>query len=254
VYEPQRKENIRTRASGISGSISEVYTIVPQNKGTYPISPISFSFFNPDTQTYQSVSSEQIVIRVTAGSAPKQDPTIAQTQTQPLVIEERFRYIKLNADLSPIASPPFFKSNLFWALLLGPLGLIPLFILLGKKYRSMRADVQGLKLRKANKMARKYLVEARKNKHNKAIFYEALERSLHNYLKARLDIQTTQISKERIAKLLLERKVAATTVLDFETLLKSCELARYTPTSDVAIKQDYKKAVATISLIDKQIQ
>ena len=118
----------------------------------------------------------------------------------------------------------------------------------------MQADVQGLKLRKANKMARKYLAEARKNKHNKAIFYEALERSLHNYLKARLDIQTTQISKERIAKLLLERKVAATAVLDFETLLKSCELARYTPTSDVAIKQDYKKAVATISLIDKQIQ
>ena len=257
VYEPQRKENIRTRASGISGSISQTYTLVPQNKGTYPISPISFSFFNPDTQTYQSVSSEQIVIRVTAGSTPKQDSTIAQTQiqkTQPLIIEERFRYIKLNADLIPIASAPFFKSNLFWALLLGPLGLIPLFILLGKKHRSMRADVQGLKLRKANKMARKYLAEARKNKHNKAIFYEALERSLHNYLKARLNIQTTDMSKERIAKLLLERKVAATAVLDFETLLKSCELARYTPTSDVAIKQDYKKAVATISQIDKQIQ
>jgi len=226
-------------------------------KGPIPSALFLFLFSIQILKSYQSVSSEQIVIRVTAGSAPKQDPTIAQTQiqkTQPLVIEERFRYIKLNADLSPIASPPFFKSTLFWALLLGPLGLIPLFILLGKKYRSMRADVQGLKLRKANKMAGKYLVEARKNKHNKAIFYEALERSLHNYLKARLDIQTTQISKERIAKLLLERKVAATTVLDFETLLKSCELARYTPTSDVAIKQDYKKAVSTISLIDKQIQ
>ena len=230
---------------------------MPQNKGTYPISPISFSFFNPDTQSYQSVSSEQIVIRVTAGSTPKQDPTLVKTQTQqtqPLVVEERFRYIKLNAGLSPIASIPFFKSSLFWALLLGPLGLIPLFILLGKKHRSMRADIQGIKLRKANKMARKYLVEARKNKHNKAIFYEALERSLHNYLKARLNIQTTDMSKERIAKLLTERKVAATPVLDFEKLLKSCELARYTPTSDVAIKQDYQKAVATISLIDKQIR
>ena len=103
-------------------------------------------------------------------------------------------------------------------------------------------------------MARKYLAEARKNKHNKAIFYEALERSLHNYLKARLDIQSAEMSKERITMLLMGRKVAADTVLDFEKLLKSCELARYTPTSDVAIEKDYKKAINTISLIDKQIR
>ena len=255
IYEPQRKENIRTRASGISGSISQSYTVVPQEKGSYPINPISFSFFNPETQSYQEVSSEQIIVRVIPGATPKQDPTLAQTQTpEPFVIEKRFGYIKLNADLSPSIITPFFKSNLFWALLLGPLGLVPLFILIGKKHRSMRADVQGFKLRKANKMARKYLAEARKNKHNKVIFYEALERSLHNYLKARLDIQTTQMSKERITKLLMERKVQTATVLEFEKLLKSCELARYTPTTDVTIRQDYKKAIDTISLIDKQIQ
>ena len=255
VYEPQRKENIQTRASGISGSISQSYTVVPQNKGRYPISPISFSFFNPESQRYREVSSEQIVVRVTPGATPSQDPPLAQTPiTQPVVAQQRFRYIKLNPNLSPSTTPPFFKSKVFWALLFSPFGLIPLLILFGKKQRSMRADVQGLKLRKANKMARKYLVEARKNKHNKVIFYEALERSLHNYLKARLDIQTAQMSKERVAKLLLERKVQVATVLDFETLLKSCELARYTPTSDVAIRQDYQKAIDTISLIDKQIQ
>ncbi|MCW8982047.1 MAG: BatD family protein, partial [Altibacter sp.] len=30
VYEPERSENVRTTASGMSGSISEVYTVVPQ--------------------------------------------------------------------------------------------------------------------------------------------------------------------------------------------------------------------------------
>lgn len=255
VYEPQRKENIRTMASGISGSISQSYTLVPQNKGRYPISPISFSFFNPENQSYQEVTSEQIIVRVTPGAISQPEPPSAQTPiTQPVVAQQRFRYIKLNSNLSPSTIPPFFKSKIFWALLLGPFGLIPLFILFGKKQKSMRADVQGLKVRKANKMARKYLAEARKNKHNKVIFYEALERSLHNYLKARLDIQTAQMSKERITKLLMERKVQVATVLDFEKLLKSCELARYTPTSDVAIRQDYQKAVDTISLIDKQIQ
>ena len=86
------------------------------------------------------------------------------------------------------------------------------------------------------------------------MFYEALERSLHNYLKAKLNIETSEMSKERIAQLLQERDVEQGTVTQFGSLLKSCEFARYTPTSNVTIQQDYDKAVETISAIDKQIQ
>ena len=54
--------------------------------------------------------------------------------------------------------------------------------------------------------------------------------------------------------LLLERGVENETLNEFIGLLKSCEFARYTPTSNVTIQQDYNKAVAVISAIDKQIQ
>jgi len=86
------------------------------------------------------------------------------------------------------------------------------------------------------------------------VFYEALERALHNYLKAKLNIETSDLSKERISALLTERSVETTTVSQFVSLLKSCEFARYTPTSDVTIQHDYDKAVSVISTIDKQIQ
>jgi len=89
---------------------------------------------------------------------------------------------------------------------------------------------------------------------NKAVFYESLERALHNYLRAKLNIETSDFSKERIATLLSERSVEPQTVTEFITLLKSCEFARYTPTSTVTIKEDYNKAVSVIANIDKQIQ
>jgi len=54
--------------------------------------------------------------------------------------------------------------------------------------------------------------------------------------------------------LLTDRKEEKNVVSDFEGLLKSCEFARYTPTSNVAIQQDYNKAVKVISSIDKQFQ
>ena len=42
VYEPEHKEAVRTNLSGMQGSISDSYTVVPQYKGKYPIPSISF--------------------------------------------------------------------------------------------------------------------------------------------------------------------------------------------------------------------
>jgi hypothetical protein len=132
--------------------------------------------------------------------------------------------------------------------------LIPIFIIGGKKRKERLADIEGNRLRKADKLAKKYLSEAKKNIGSQAVFYESLERALHNYLKAKLNIETSDFSKERISMLLLERGVENETLNEFIGLLKSCEFARYTPTSNVTIQQDYNKAVAVISAIDKQIQ
>jgi N-dimethylarginine dimethylaminohydrolase len=112
--------------------------------------------------------------------------------------------------------------------------------------------VDGKRLRKATKLAKKYLSEAKKNLGKQEVFYEALERALHNYLRAKLAIVTSDFSKEKISTLLSEKQVEEATVSEFMSLLKSCEFARYTPTSNVTIKQDYEKAVSVISSIDKQ--
>ena len=123
-----------------------------------------------------------------------------------------------------------------------------------KKRKQRLSDVEGNKLRKANKLARKYLSEAKKNMSSQVVFYDALERALHNYLKAKLNIETSDFSKEKISSLLLEQGIEALKVEEFAGLLKSCEFARYTPTSDVTIKKDYNKAVEVIAAIDKQIR
>jgi hypothetical protein len=257
VYEPERKENVRTTRTGITGSITETYTVVPQFKGTYPIRPITFSYFNPKTEKYTTLSSEEIVINVENGPISSQNNDVEEsniTKEEVVLSKEQFKYIKVNAALEPISKDPFFKSVLFWSLLGGPLLLIPIFIIGGKKRKERLADIEGNRLRKADKLAKKYLSEAKKNIGSQAVFYESLERALHNYLKAKLNIETSDFSKERISMLLLERGVENETLNEFIGLLKSCEFARYTPTSNVTIQQDYNKAVAVISAIDKQIQ
>ncbi len=255
VYTPERDNQVTVQLDGMRGNIAETYTIVPQFKGNYPVRPITFSYFNPKTERYETLSSDELVINVENGP-------VATTKTEDnTIIDEsdtlddaQFKFIKLDANLTPIATTPFFKSTLFWSLLGGPMLLIPLFIVAGRKRRERLADVEGSRLRKANRLAKKYLSEARKNMNDRVVFYESLERAFHNYLKAKLSIETSDFSKEKISTLLIEKQVEQDVVQEFIQLLKSCEYARYTPTSQVAMRQDYEKAAHIISTIDKQIQ
>ncbi|HLT54086.1 MAG TPA: hypothetical protein VKZ97_09350, partial [Flavobacteriaceae bacterium] len=114
------------------------------------------------------------------------------------------------------------------------------------------ADVFGNKIRKADRLAKKYLSEAKKALGNKEAFYVALEKALHNYLKATLHIETSEFSKDKIQELLQQKQVDAATIENFIGILKNCELARYTPITQVEMQQDYEKAAKTISEIDKQ--
>tara|TARA_R100000935_G_scaffold36196_1_gene57061 strand:+ start:181467 stop:183233 length:1767 start_codon:yes stop_codon:yes gene_type:complete len=254
VYTPERDNQVTVQLDGMRGTISEKYTVVPQFKGNYPVRPITFSYFNPKTERYETLASEEIVINVENGPVAKTEPTKDASIVAEDLDDAQFKFIKLDANLKPIATTPFFKSTLFWSLLGGPMLLIPLFIVAGKKRRDRLSDVEGMRLRKANRLAKKYLSEAKKNMKDRVVFYEALERAFHNFLKAKLTLETSDFSKEKISALLEEKQVQPEVVSEFIQLLKSCEYARYTPTSQVAMQQDYEKAARIISTIDKQIQ
>ncbi|NQY05752.1 MAG: protein BatD, partial [Flavobacteriaceae bacterium] len=130
---------------------------------------------------------------------------------------------------------------------------IPVVLIIRKKRQQLANDVEGNRIRTADRLAKKFLSEAKKNLGQKELFYESLHKSLHNYLKAKLHIETSEFSKEKIDQLLTEKQVENNAIKEFISLLESCELARFTPSNNVTMQQDYDKAARVINLIDKQI-
>jgi hypothetical protein len=256
VYEPEHKESIKTNFSGMQGTISDSYTVVPQYKGKYPIPSISFSYFDLKTESYKRLSSQEIVINVLNGPASNNtssDNTVIPSNKQAVVLNaDQFSFIKTKTNFSSINPSYFFKTKLFWSLLLAPFLAIPLAIVIRKKKASIDADVYGNRIRKADKLARKYLSSAKKSLGSKEAFYIALEKALHNYLKAKLHIETSDMSKDKIIDLLKDKQVEDSVINDFVGIIESCDLARYTPIDHVTMQEDYEKAAKTISLIDKQ--
>ena len=257
VYEPVRDNKVAINIKGMNGFISDTYTIIPQFKGSYPIRPISFSYFDVTSAKYKTIISDEIVVKVQNGPVPNQLTEVNKslsTENDLSLTNNQFKYIKTSTKFISINDLVFFKTFKFWCLLSIPFVFIPIIILIGNTRRKRLNDIEGKRYRIATRLAKKYLSEAKNNIGKQELFYDSLERALHNYLKAKLAIVTSEFSKEKIIELLTDRKVEKNVVSDFEGLLKSCEFARYTPTSNVAIQQDYNKAVKVISSIDKQFQ
>jgi hypothetical protein len=252
MYDPVHDENVTNSLAGMSGRISDKYTIVPQYKGKYPIKPMQFSYFDLSTGSYKTITSKEIMIDVLDG------PTLAEANpsTAPKNVAaktDQFTHIKTRTTLVNIAKNDFYGSNLYLSLLFAPFIIIPLIILAKKKKEALDGDVAGNRIRMNNKLAKKYLSQAKKHLNNKEPFYIALEKAMHNFLKAKLHIETSEMSKDNIRELLLSRNANPETVQNFIDLTENCEFARYAPASSASIQQDYDKAVLIISELEKQI-
>ncbi|MHB1106645.1 MAG: BatD family protein [Lutibacter sp.] len=255
AYTPEHKEDVTTSLNGLRGSISDAYTVVPQFKGKYKIPEVTFSYFNPNEERYYTILAEAVFVEVTEGKELPfvNNDSAASFKKNVVANGNNFRFIALETKLNPIIKNDFLHSTEFYLLLLLPFLAIPIGILIGKKRAKRAGDIFGNKIRNANRLARKYLSEAKKQLGKKEAFYIALEKALHNFLKAKLQIETLEMSKEKIAELLQNKGVDANTIKEFITVLNDCDFARYTPTTDVMMKNVYGKTVEILTEIDKQL-
>jgi hypothetical protein len=256
VYEPEFNEDVRTNLSGMKGSVSESYTVVPSFRGQYPIPSVSFSYFNPKTRSYQTVNSDEITLQVLEGPEDNSTSTntgVVNRNTVSVPSGEQFHFIKLKSDLIPVANQFFLGSSRFYWWLLLPLALVPLSLLVRQLLAQKDQDQEKIQLRQTNRLARKYLTNAKKALGNKEAFYIALERALHNYLKAKLRIETFEFSKEKIQSLLEEKQAKEQSIEQLIQLLTNCEMARYSPFSTGQMQDDYQLASKVIAQLDKEL-
>jgi hypothetical protein len=250
-YDPEYEEQVNTTLSGMGGSIKNTYTLVPQYQGKYPIPSVAFSYFDPKAKAYKTLNSEEIVIDVIEGpKARGTESNTPNTATSDVPNPSNaFQFIAQRTTFTSIAQQPFLGSRWFYVLLLLPIVLVVLYAMLRKR----KPDATLVAQRHNARLVKKYLGKAKRSMADSADFYVALEAALHNYVKARLHIQTSEFSKEKMEALLTEKGVDAQTVALFIRVLTNCEFARYTPSSRSSMEQDYATAVEAITQMDKQL-
>ena len=253
-YTPEFKEKINTSLSGMNGEISNVYTIVPQYQGKYPIPPVEFSFFNPKTEQYVTLYSNESIVDVLDGPTRLSEANVQATNpvSNSITSSDQFNFIKLSSDFNQIYRKNIIDSKkILFTLFLIPIIILVLAIIYFN-LRNNKVSENILKSRDADLLARQYLNNAKIDMNNKDSFYASLESALFNFIKSKYLIEREDFSKDRLKSILEKDKISDNIIEDLIDIINSCELARYTPTTPEGMDQDYEKAVKVISNFDKR--
>ena len=253
-YAPEFKEKINTSLSGMNGEISNVYTIVPQYQGKYPIPPVEFSFFNPKTEQYVTLYSNESIVDVLDGPTRLSESNVQASNpvSNSITSSDQFNFIKLSSDFIQIDRKNIIDSKkILFTLFLIPIIILALAIIYFN-LRNKKVSENILKSRDADLLARQYLNDAKIDMNNKDSFYASLENALFNFIKSKYLIEREDFSKDRLKSILEKDKISDNIIEDLIDIINSCELARYTPTTAEGMDQDYEKAVKVISNFDKR--
>jgi len=253
-YAPEFKEKINTSLSGMNGEISNVYTIVPQYQGKYPIPPVEFSFFNPKTEQYVTLYSNERIVDVLDGPTKLSESNAQASNpvSNSITSSDQFNFIKLSSDFIQIDRKNIIDSKkILFTLFLIPIIILVLAIIYFN-LRNKKVSENILKSRDADLLARQYLNNAKIDMNNKDSFYASLENALFNFIKSKYLIEREDFSKDRLKNILEKDRISDNIIEDLIDIINSCELARYTPTTPEGMDQDYEKAVKVISNFDKR--
>ncbi|MGB0886441.1 MAG: hypothetical protein ACPGR5_08440, partial [Chitinophagales bacterium] len=72
-------------------------------------------------------------------------------------------------------------------------------------------------------------------------FYNEVIRSLWDYVSLKLNIDKENLSKSNINEKLLAQDVSEELANEYSAVIENCEMAIYTPTTDVAMQEDFDR-------------
>ncbi len=259
VYDPKISQKSSTEGSGMSGSKTFDYLIIPRNEGDFIIPSVSFSFFNPRTERYETLRTDTFHIKVGRGNAQAFTGVNSSSVNRDEIkyLGKDIHYIKTYVHkLKNIGEHSFNSIGHFLFLLLTPFFALAIIIFY-KKNAKKRSNISLMRNKKATKVARKRLKNAKNllTAADKNAFYEEISKVLWGYLSDKFNISLSELSMDSTRNHLLEKGVETSVIEEIASILNTCEYARYSPdTQSGSMDTIYNQAMEIISKIEKSLK
>ncbi len=258
VFEPKKNSSLSNNVRGTTGTLNFEYLLIPRNEGAYRIAPIEFSWFDPASGSYKTATSDEFTFVAKGHSSIGNEGIDAQMshgffRDEVKDINNDIRYLKTDPGTLHKKGRIIVRSA--W-MLVYPIGIV-LFIfllILRKKSLERRSNVSYLRNRKANKIAIRRLVNAKKLMNAEDDnFYDEVLKAFWGYFSDKLGINTSELSRDKIEEKLSLHNVPVDLIKELWALLDECEYSRYAPGPRSDKKAIYLNAEKCLSAIEQSL-
>ncbi|TDO00069.1 BatD family protein [Sunxiuqinia elliptica] len=258
VYDPKTNESLNATSNGLTGSKTFEYLFIPRFAGEYTIPAIQFASFDPASGKYKYDQSKAFNLQVEKGSDDQSTTvTSAYSKEDVRFIGKDIRFIKQGQYKLKPKESSFYGSLSFYLIYLGALLVFAIVALVYRKKLKENANIQLIRNKKANKVARKRLKAAAghlKQNQDEA-FYEAVLKAFWGYLSDKLSIPVADLNRENATESLKKRQVSSDTINEFIQIVDTCEFARYAPSAVGGTKDElFQQAASLMGKLEKQIR
>lgn len=223
VFSPTTDVKTVVGSTNVSGSVNFDYSFTPLEAGTFTLPPVELVYFNPATGKYETSKSRSYTLTVARGaeSIKSQAAQVYNTRLLPVRLP------------SSGTQRPAVRGFLYWLWFIVPAMILGGAMFWRRRYLDIHADVQGLRSRRAGKIARKRLNKAMEciRSGNEDTFFTEMLKAMWGYLADKLKLPTSELNRENVSQILTDRGISGTSVSSILALLDECEFAKYSPSS-----------------------
>ena len=216
---------------GLEGTKTFEQVLAPQNHEIKLLPPVQFSFFDPTTKGYRTLTGPAIQLSVRAGPTTAAPPSLTNAAPGMPPAADDIVHIKPRLEFGATAAPLLLARPWFLALQ-GLPAFLWVSLLLWRKRREALAN--NPRLRRQREVAQRVrdglkelraCADARKSDE----FFAALFRLLQEQLGERLDLPASAITEAVIDQRLRGGRLNDATIQGLHELFQTCNLARYSP-------------------------
>lgn len=258
LYDTKIEEKIQNMNNGVRGSITYRYPFVARAAGDFDISPIEFSYFDPSTGRYETLSTEPIKLTIVddgSGATVQGGGGGAIGYGDAKVLDKDIHYIFTEKLVDEERSTLLFSSTYWTVIIVCVIAFVAIFIIMRQRIRANH-NIVARRMKRADKVAIQRLRLANKymKEGNRHAFYEETLRAMWGYISDKFNIPVANLTKETIREELAQRGVSSDDAENFCQIISRADEAQYAPTTDGDMSGVYMDAIDAISKIESVVK
>lgn len=255
IYDPKVDVGSRVTTAGVSGTKTIEYYAVPHYAGNFTIPSTQFSYFDLNTGTYKTLSTDEYHLHVEQGTDNNATATVVTGANK-----ENVRFVGQDIRHIRTGRFDFHKGNFlygtwnYWLCYLIPLLVFTVLFVTYRKQAAENTNIALVRTKKANKVASKRLKTANKylKEDRREPFYDETLKAVWGYLSDKLNIPVANLTKDNVEVELVQYGVTESLIRSFVDILNTAEFARFAPAQGQgAMDKLYKQSVDAINQMEK---